>query len=122
MGAELDGEKLFADPVLGALASGAPLGFLATDPPPGAVTDPPSGAVATALPLDIRSCVLGGGEDYELLCAVADVNAVVFRELAADVGVEVRAVGSTVVSQQGVTVTHEGRREPLEQSGWDHFA
>lgn len=96
VGAELDVEALFADPVLGAVA-----------------TDPP---------LDVRSCVLGGGEDYELLCAVADADAAVFGELAADHGVEVRAIGRTVVSRQGVTLTHEGRREPLEQSGWDHFA
>lgn len=96
IGAELDGEALFADPVLGAMAA--------------------------APPLDVRSCVLGGGDDYELLCAVADADAGAFRELAADRGVEVRAVGRAVLSQQGVTLIHEGRNEPLEQCGWDHFA
>lgn len=96
VGAELDGEALFADPLLDAVAA-----------------DPP---------LDVRSCVLGGGEDYELLCAVADVHVAVFSELAVDHGVEVRAIGRAVVSRHGVTLTHEGRREPLEQSGWDHFA
>jgi thiamine-monophosphate kinase len=96
VGAALDGESLFADPVLEAVG-----------------IDPP---------LDVRSCVLGGGEDYELLCAVADVDAAAFRELAAEHGVEVRAIGRAVDQQRGVTLDDEGRTEPLEQLGWDHFA
>ncbi len=86
------------------------------------VADPVLGAVATGLSLDPIELVLGGGEDYELLCSVADENAEAFCALAAEEGIEVRNVGRFVAADEGVTLVRDGNVEPVAGGGWDHFA
>jgi thiamine-monophosphate kinase len=96
VGAELDGAALLADEVLG--------------------------AVAGAQSLDTERLVLGGGEDYELLCAVAVERVAALQELAAAHGVKLHDIGAVVDAEQGITVLRDGRREPLPEGGWEHFA
>ncbi len=86
------------------------------------VTDPVLGAVAAGLSLDPVELVLGGGEDYELLCSVADESAEAFCALAADEEIEVRDVGRFVAAGEGVTLVRDGHVEPVAHGGWDHFA
>lgn len=59
---------------------------------------------------DVERMVLGGGEDFELLVALPpdQVEAL-----------ELLEVGRVV--DDGLWVVREGRREPLEIRGWDHF-
>lgn len=96
VGARLDAEKLVADPVLVAVAAG--------------------------LNLDPIELILGGGEDYELLCSVTDERAHMFRALAAEKGIEVRAVGRFVPAAEGITLVRDGQAETVARDGWDHFA
>lgn len=95
VGAELDGAALLADEVLG--------------------------AVAGALSLDAARLILGGGEDYELLCAVAVERVAALQELATAHGVKVRDIGALVDAAKGITVLRDGRRQPLPDGGWEHF-
>ncbi|HJN47537.1 MAG TPA: thiamine-phosphate kinase [Acidobacteriota bacterium] len=78
--------------------------------------------VSAGLSLDPIKLVLGGGEDYELLCSVADEKAQTFRALAAEEGVEVRAVGRFVAANKGITFVRAGHVETISRDGWDHFA
>ena len=96
VGARLDAEMLIADTVL---------------------VD-----AAAELNIDPIKLVLGGGEDYELLCSVADEKAQTFRALAAEEGVEVRAVGRFVAADEGITFVRAGHVETISRDGWDHFA
>jgi thiamine-monophosphate kinase len=96
VGARVDGDVLFADGVLKAAASDGLL--------------------------DARGCVVGGGEDYELLCAIADADVGEFLRLAAEHDVETRVIGTVVDVGEGVTLSYQGHTEPLPRSGWDHFS
>jgi thiamine-monophosphate kinase len=95
VGAQLDGSALIDDPLLASAAAG-----LGASP---------------------RELVLGGGEDYGLLCAVREGAEDEFHRLAEEHAVIVRAVGE-VVAGDGITLSVDGRAEPLAASGWDHFA
>jgi len=86
------------------------------------VADPVLGAAAAELSLDPMDLVLGGGEDYELLCSVPDECAAAFRALAEEKGIEVRDVGRFVAAAEGVTLVRDGHVEPVAADGWDHFA
>jgi thiamine-monophosphate kinase len=94
--AELDGVALLADEVLA--------------------------AVAVARSLDAARLVLGGGEDYELLCAVATEHVAALHELAAEHSVTLRDIGTVVDAAREITVLRDGRREPLQDGGWEHFS
>jgi len=96
VGAELDGAALLADEVLG--------------------------SVAVAESLDVTQLVLGGGEDYELLCAVAVEHIGALHRLATENGVLMRDVGAVVDAEKGITLLRDGHREPLPDGGWEHFA
>lgn len=96
VGARLDAEMLVADTVLIDVAAG--------------------------LDIDPIKLVLGGGEDYELLCSVANEKAQTFRAVAAEEGVEVRAIGRFVAADEGVTFVRAGEVETISRDGWDHFA
>jgi thiamine-monophosphate kinase len=65
--------------------------------------------------------VLTGGDDYEVLAAVAPDHAAAFRAAAAGSGVPVAEIGR-LVEGQGVAVTGpDGRPLELRRAGWDHF-
>ncbi|MGH2758677.1 MAG: thiamine-phosphate kinase [Actinomycetota bacterium] len=68
--------------------------------------------VADARGWDIERMVLGGGEDYELLVALPP-------DQLGSLEIELIQVGRVV--EDGVWLVREGRREPLELEGWDHF-
>ena len=95
VGARLDVEDLTADPVLDSASS--------------------------LLDLDAAALVLGGGDDYELLCAVAAANVDAFRALASEAAIEVRAIGGFVAVDEGVRLDRGGHLEPIAGHGWDHF-
>lgn len=54
----------------------------------------------------------GGGEDFELLCAIP--------EGVSPDGVDLHPVGRVV--DDGLWLVRDGRREPLPEGGWDHFS
>ncbi len=79
-------------------------------------------AAAASLGIEPYRFALAGGEDFELLVSVAPRA---FSNLAARFhtrfGRTLYRVG-TVEADERVVVVNEGREEPLERSGWDHFA
>lgn len=94
LGATLDGALLpFSDPALAALAREPAL----------------------------IETVLTGGDDYEVLAAVAPERASDFRAAAAGSGVAVTEIGR-LVEGAGVVVTGaDGRPVKVGRDGWDHF-
>jgi thiamine-monophosphate kinase len=84
--------------------------------------DPVLQRVATDFGIDARACVLGGGDDYELLCAVSETDAADFRAAAASCGIEVRSIGAFVDGEARVALQIDGHQEPLSEGGWDHFS
>lgn len=89
------------------------------------VTDVPVAAAARAAAMqlgeDPERFGLAGGEDFELLIAVSPRA---FSHLAirfqARFGRPLLRVG-TVQADERVVMVKQGREEPLERSGWDHF-
>jgi thiamine-monophosphate kinase len=66
---------------------------------------------------------LGGGEDYELVAALPDGEAVRrSREALHDAfGVPLAEIGVIIEGAGMVTVDDRGRERPLEPEGWDHL-
>lgn len=66
---------------------------------------------------------LGGGEDYELLAALPDPEAVeaAGAELREGFGVPLTEIGVLVEGEGAVAVGDDGSERPLEPTGWDHF-
>ena len=56
------------------------------------------------------------------MCSVADEKVQTFRALAAEEGVEVRAVGRFGAANKGITFVRAGHVETISRDGWDHFA
>lgn len=79
-------------------------------------------AAAELLDVDAAAFALAGGEDFELIVSVAPRA---FAHLAARFQARFRRplfrVGIVQADERAVVV-NEGREEPLERSGWDHFA
>lgn len=75
-----------------------------------------------ALDLDPLDLALHGGEDYELLAAIAPESVDEAAGLVAErFGTSLSVVGR--VTEQGLLAVDEaGREHPLEPRGWDHFA
>ena len=96
VGVILDREALVADPVLEALAA------------------PADG--------DPEEWILGGGEDYQLLCAVPDEAEGGFVAAAAAAAVEAHRVGRFASVEEGCSVAGDEGVEPLEPRGWNHFS
>jgi thiamine-monophosphate kinase len=70
---------------------------------------------------DLIQAVLTGGDDYEVLAAVAPGDAEAFREAAMASGVTVSAIGR-LAHGEGVAVTgFDGRPLAIRDGGWDHF-
>ena len=73
---------------------------------------------AAILDIDPLELALAGGEDYELLVAIAAADAERARELVPGL----RIVGSFETQGAGVSLARsDGRSEPLAQKGWTHF-
>lgn len=68
--------------------------------------------IADARGWDVERMVLGGGEDYEILVALP-------ADQIAAAGIELLEIGRIV--DEGLWLVREGRREPLDLEGWDHF-
>lgn len=65
---------------------------------------------------------LGGGEDYELLCALPPSSEEPFLAVVEDLDLEARKIGRFTAASRGRRVRIDGGIEPLESRGWDHFA
>jgi thiamine-monophosphate kinase len=67
---------------------------------------------------------LGGGEDYELLAAMPDGDAVGLAraELTDRFGVTLTEIGTIVDAGGLVEVGDDGVERPLAVDGWDHFS
>jgi len=79
-------------------------------------------SVAELTGADIEAWALRGGDDYELLCAVAVEDEPEFRSLAAAAGVNIRAIGHFTEDDTGLQVRREGVCRPFDTAGWDHFS
>lgn len=75
--------------------------------------------IADKLGVDIVDAALTGGEDYELLVAVAESDAEDLRRILGE-GVA-RVVGHVNADKEIVIERRNGTREALEPSGWVHF-
>jgi thiamine-monophosphate kinase len=66
---------------------------------------------------------LGGGEDYELLAALPDDEAVEAArgELKEGFGVPLTQIGRIVDGEGLTAIEPDGTERPLEPAGWDHF-
>lgn len=68
------------------------------------------------------SALLTGGEDYEVLAAIAPDRAAEFARLAAAAGTPVTRIGSIEDAAAGVSVLDAaGRAMTFARTGWDHF-
>lgn len=66
---------------------------------------------------------LGGGDDYQLLCAIKPECESAFQAEAHRFEVEVRRIGTFAAAERGVLVRlPDGSSRSLGESGWDHFA
>ena len=71
-----------------------------------------------------RDEALHGGEDYELLVTLPDLEAVqaARRELRDDFGVGLADIGETTDGDSIVVEDPDGAQRPLRPEGWNHFA
>lgn len=70
---------------------------------------------------ELLKSILTGGDDYEVLAAVAPEHSDAFRAAAAESGVTVTEIGR-LTDGAGVTVTTpDGRPLDVGAAGWDHF-
>jgi thiamine-monophosphate kinase len=82
---------------------------------------PRSAALAT-LPDDLqRSCLLQGGDDYELLFSAAPQRAAEVLAAGRDAGVPVTRIGRIVAGAGLAVVDAAGQPLPVEARGFDHF-
>ncbi len=79
-------------------------------------------AAAAKLGIEPYRFALAGGEDFELLVSVAPrAFAHLSARFKSRFGRTLYRVGVVEADERAVVV-NEGREEPLERSGWDHFA
>jgi thiamine-monophosphate kinase len=83
--------------------------------------DPRAAALERARGGDVNSLALHGGEDYQLLLAVAPGDVEELTELARVWGVEVAAIGEFVDGQAELRVRDSTGERVLAPRGHDHF-
>jgi thiamine-monophosphate kinase len=76
----------------------------------------PAARAANRLPL-----CLTGGDDYELLMAVAPVRGEALRAACATAGVPACRIGSFIPGQAVSVLAPDGTALPLDEHGWSHF-
>lgn len=84
---------------------------------------PLSPAVRRAIAADPRllECVVAGGDDYEVLTAVAPEDAGAYESAARAAGVTVTEIGEVTSGAAIVFVAVDGNPLQLSSTGWDHF-
>jgi thiamine-monophosphate kinase len=84
---------------------------------------PLSPAAAKALAADPRlvEAIAGGGDDYEILAAVAPDKASDFVAAARRAGIAVARIGALTEGSGVALEDPDGRPVSLHSSGWDHF-
>ena len=79
-------------------------------------------AVAHAAGRDPAAWALSGGEDYELLFSAAPAFADAAGSLARTLDVPLTRIGEILPRDKGRWIAdRDGRRWPLQATGWDHF-
>jgi thiamine-monophosphate kinase len=86
------------------------------------VIDDELARAAVALKRDPLAWVLGGGEDYELLFTSVTTNEPQLAERMAKAGCGLIRVGELVREPGLFLAGKDGKRRPLAQLGFDHFA
>lgn len=69
-----------------------------------------------------RTCVLAGGDDYELCFTAAPRQRDAILAAAASTGVAVTRIGRITATPGIVVVDASGQAIPIEHTGYDHFA
>jgi thiamine-monophosphate kinase len=84
---------------------------------------PQSGALAECSdPALARECLLGGGDDYELLFTAPPERRAAILTLSADIGLPLTRIGRTLAGAPAVKVLDEaGRPITVPAGGFDHF-
>jgi thiamine-monophosphate kinase len=81
---------------------------------------PAAAKAAAADPaLDLR--IVTGGDDYEVLAAVPVANAGAFDSIAAQGGITVTRIGTTLAGTGVIIDGRDGQPIVLDHTGWDHF-
>lgn len=81
----------------------------------------PSAARALAADRSLIADVVAGGDDYEILAAVAPADSESFRAAATSAGVDVTEIGE-ISSGSGVIIEGaDGKPLQLASTGWDHL-
>jgi len=84
--------------------------------------DPAAAAVAAAQGRSATEMALSGGEDYELLFAVAPSDADrVLARLAAETGRPATVIGEFTLASADRQIVGEDGVQPLTPNGWTHF-
>lgn len=76
---------------------------------------------AEELSLSAVDLALGGGEDFELLLAVAPADVAAVQAAVVATGTSLTAIGEIVRTGFRI-LSPDGTELPLERRGWDHFA
>ncbi len=77
--------------------------------------------IARILGADALQWALSGGEDFELLIALAENNVEALRELPAVAEVGLTVVGRIEDGEGTIAVNASGEQLELGRGGWDHF-
>jgi thiamine-monophosphate kinase len=79
-------------------------------------------AAAAFLQEDTLRWALYGGEDFELLAALAPEKTAEAREKLAAAGIAFTVVGEVTPAAAGLSILKQGRITPLQARGFDHFS
>jgi thiamine-monophosphate kinase len=78
-------------------------------------------AAAAFLKENVLNWALYGGEDFELLVALAPEKAAETREKMKAAGVALTVIGKITPAAEGLRILQDGRITPLKARGFDHF-
>ncbi len=85
--------------------------------------DPAAVAIAARYGRDPLTLALDGGEDYELLCALAPEHRDEALATLRAVGCAPAVIGRLATRAAGMTLRRpDGSTEPLAARGWDHLS
>jgi thiamine-monophosphate kinase len=84
---------------------------------------PLSPAAAKALAADpaLARSIVAAGDDYEVLAAVPAASADAYQAMAAQAGIAVTRIGTTLAGTGIVIEGGDGQPLALDRPGWDHF-